>query len=71
LRVVFAGKAGDDEFGSFIKRELMYRGVNMNGVIVDPSPKIGLTLRRSADGWNIIHPYQHDNRMIPGDIGLG
>src|SRR5205814_1102931 len=37
LRVAFIGKVGDDEFGRFVLRELVGRGVDANGVVIDPN----------------------------------
>ena len=44
LRVAFVGKVGDDEFGRFMMREMSARGVNTQGVVVDPRVKTGLTV---------------------------
>ena len=44
LRVALVGKVGDDEFGRFIVREMNVRGVNTEGVVVDPRVKTGLTV---------------------------
>jgi sugar/nucleoside kinase (ribokinase family) len=44
LRVALAGKVGDDEFGRFIVGEMKARGVNTEGVVVDPQVKTGLTV---------------------------
>jgi sugar/nucleoside kinase (ribokinase family) len=44
LRVAFAGKVGDDEFGHFMLRELAARGIETSGIIVDPLVKTGLTV---------------------------
>lgn len=44
LKVAFAGKVGDDEFGRFVIRELAARQVDTSGIVVDPSVKTGLGL---------------------------
>ena len=44
LHVALVGKVGDDEFGRFIVREMSERGVNTQGVVVDPRVKTGLTV---------------------------
>ncbi len=51
LRVLFIGKVGEDEFGSFMIRQLIERGVDVGGIIVDPNVKTGLTviLSRGSD----------------------
>jgi sugar/nucleoside kinase (ribokinase family) len=51
LRVAFIGKVGDDIFGHFMKQSLAARGIDVSGVIVDPTLKTGLTiiLSRSDD----------------------
>lgn len=42
LRVVFAGKVGDDQFGRFVMQELAARQVDPAGIVVDPTIKTGL-----------------------------
>lgn len=51
LRVAFIGKAGDDDFGHFMRRELAARGVDTDGVVVDPTIRTGLgvILSRGVD----------------------
>jgi len=51
LRVAFIGKVGDDPFGRFEVSELIQRGVNTEGVVIDPTIKTGLTviLSRGSD----------------------
>ncbi|MGQ0603275.1 MAG: carbohydrate kinase family protein [Anaerolineales bacterium] len=51
LRVAIVGKAGDDEFGRFMLRELSARGIETGGIRVDPTLKTGLTviLSRGVD----------------------
>jgi len=44
LRVAFIGKAGDDEFGRFLLRELQQRGVDTRGVVIDPHLLTGLSV---------------------------
>jgi sugar/nucleoside kinase (ribokinase family) len=44
MRVALVGKVGDDEFGRFVVREMNERGVNTQGVVVDPRVKTGLTV---------------------------
>ena len=44
MRVALVGKVGDDEFGRFMVREMNERGVNTQGVVVDPRVKTGLTV---------------------------
>jgi sugar/nucleoside kinase (ribokinase family) len=44
LRVAFAGVAGDDEFGAFMRRALTARGVDMAGLTADPSLQTGISV---------------------------
>ena len=44
LRVAFIGKAGDDEFGRFMLRELNQRGIDTSGVVIDPRLPTGLSV---------------------------
>ncbi len=44
LRVAFAGKIGDDEFGRFVRRQLEARGVDTAGLVVDGTVKTGLSV---------------------------
>ena len=44
LRVALVGKVGDDEFGRFIVRGMSARGVDTEGIVVDPQVKTGLTV---------------------------
>jgi sugar/nucleoside kinase (ribokinase family) len=58
LRVAFVGKAGDDEFGRFVVRELAARGVDTSGVVIDPAIPTGLSviLSRPADRAILTYP---------------
>jgi sugar/nucleoside kinase (ribokinase family) len=51
LRVAFIGKAGDDEFGRFMLRELTQRGIDTSGVVIDSAMPTGLSviLSRPSD----------------------
>ena len=51
LRVAIVGVVGDDLFGSFMREQLVARGVDVSGLIVDPEQPTGLTvvLSGSAD----------------------
>jgi sugar/nucleoside kinase (ribokinase family) len=57
LRVAFIGKAGDDEFGRFMLRELTQRGIDTSGVVIDPHLPTGLSviLSRPADRAILTH----------------
>jgi sugar/nucleoside kinase (ribokinase family) len=57
LRVAFIGKAGDDEFGRFMQRELQRRGIDTGGVVIDPRLPTGLSviLSRPADRAILTH----------------
>ncbi len=57
LRVAFIGKAGDDEFGRFMRRELQQRGIDTSGVVIDPNLPTGLSviLSRPADRAILTH----------------
>ena len=57
LRVAFIGKAGRDEFGQFMLRELQQRGVETGGVVIDPLLPTGLSviLSRPTDRAILTH----------------
>jgi sugar/nucleoside kinase (ribokinase family) len=57
LRVAFIGKAGDDEFGRFMQRELQRRGIDTGGVVIDPRLPTGLSviLSRPSDRAILTH----------------
>jgi sugar/nucleoside kinase (ribokinase family) len=57
LRVAFIGKAGDDEFGRFMRRELQQHGVDTRGVVIDPHLPTGLSviLSRPSDRAILTH----------------
>ena len=57
LKVAFIGKVGDDEFGRFVARELAARGIDTNGLRIDPLLKTGLTviLSRGVDRAVLTH----------------
>src|SRR5512137_2900710 len=57
LRVAFIGKAGDDEFGRFMLRELTQHSINTSGVVIDPRIPTGLSviLSRPADRAILTH----------------
>jgi sugar/nucleoside kinase (ribokinase family) len=61
LRVGFAGKVGDDDFGRFMIRTLQNRGVDTSPIKIDPAVKTGLTVHLSR---------RHDRAMLtyPGSI---
>jgi len=44
LRVAFCGVVGDDPFGRFVRDELVARGVDVAGLIVDPRLQTGVTV---------------------------
>jgi sugar/nucleoside kinase (ribokinase family) len=57
LHVAFSGKAGDDEFGRFMLRELHQRGIDTAGVVIDPAVPTGLSviLSRPSDRAILTH----------------
>jgi sugar/nucleoside kinase (ribokinase family) len=57
LRTAIAGVVGDDLFGSFMREELVARGVDTSAVVVDPACRTGLTvvLARPGDRAIITH----------------
>ncbi len=57
LRVAFIGKAGRDEFGEFMLRELNQRGIETSGVVIDPQLTTGLSviLSRPTDRAILTH----------------
>jgi sugar/nucleoside kinase (ribokinase family) len=44
LKVSFIGKVGDDEFGHFMREQLIRREVDVQGLVVDPRIKTGLSV---------------------------
>ncbi|MGZ8602385.1 MAG: carbohydrate kinase family protein [Actinomycetota bacterium] len=62
LRVAFVGVVGDDVFGAYMHEQLVARGVDVTGLIVDPQRPTGVTVVLSRP----------DDRAIltaPGTIG--
>ncbi len=57
LRVTFSGKAGDDEFGHFMLRELQQHGIDTRGIVIDPRLPTGLSeiLSRPSDRAILTH----------------
>ncbi len=57
LRVAFIGKAGDDEFGRFMLRQLADRRIDTSGVVIDPALPTGLSviLSRPSDRAILTH----------------
>ena len=57
LRVAFIGKAGDDEFGRFMLRELDRRHIDTEAVVIDPHIPTGLSviLSRPSDRSILTH----------------
>jgi sugar/nucleoside kinase (ribokinase family) len=56
--VAVAGVVGDDVFGSFMRRALEERGVEVSGIVIDPTLRTGLTVVLARDGDRAIltHP---------------
>jgi sugar/nucleoside kinase (ribokinase family) len=50
LRTAFVGKVGDDVFGKFMCDALIERGVDISGIVVDPSLRTGITVILSRPG---------------------
>src|SRR5262245_47383533 len=44
LRVAFVGKIGDDLFGQFMRQQLAERGVDVSGIVVDPTIRTGVSI---------------------------
>lgn len=57
LKVAFIGKAGEDEFGRFMLRELQGRGIDTSGVVVDATIKTGLSVILSRGNDRAILTY--------------
>jgi sugar/nucleoside kinase (ribokinase family) len=57
LKVAFIGKAGEDEFGRFMLREMQGRGIDTSGVVTDPSLKTGLSVILSRGNDRAILTY--------------
>ena len=67
LRVAIVGVVGDDLFGSFMREQLVGRGVDIRGLAVDPEParrghRGALHARRPRDP----HRARHDRRPASG-----
>jgi sugar/nucleoside kinase (ribokinase family) len=62
MRVAFCGVVGDDPFGQFVREELVARGVDVRGLIVDP---------RRSTGVTVVLSRPEDRAMLtaPGTIG--
>jgi sugar/nucleoside kinase (ribokinase family) len=50
LRTAFVGMVGDDVFGKFMCDALSERGVDISGIVVDPSLRTGVTVILSRPG---------------------
>ena len=57
LRVAFIGKVGADEFGQFMREQLVQRGVEVGGLVVDPRIKTGLSVILSQGSDRAILTY--------------
>lgn len=57
LKVAFIGKAGEDEFGRFMLREMNGRGIDTSGVVIDPQIKTGLSVILSRGNDRAILTY--------------
>src|SRR6266545_6721577 len=57
LRVAFVGKVGDDVFGHFMREMLAGRGVDVSGIVVDPSLRTGLSVILSRGNDRAILTY--------------
>ena len=62
LRVAIVGVVGDDLFGSFMRDQLVGRGVNIRGISVDPNRPSGVTVVLST-------PRDRAILTAPGTIG--
>jgi sugar/nucleoside kinase (ribokinase family) len=62
LRVAIVGVVGDDLFGSYMRDQLVGRGVNIRGVAVDPNRPSGVTVVLST-------PRDRAILTAPGTIG--
>ncbi len=58
LRVALSSKVGDDEFGRFLVRALVERGVDATAVVTAPDQKTGLTVHlvRNGDRAMLTYP---------------
>jgi sugar/nucleoside kinase (ribokinase family) len=58
LRVAFISKVGDDEYGHFLISQLQQRGIETDGVVIDPMIKTGLCviLSRGRDRAMLTYP---------------
>lgn len=67
MRVAFIGKVGQDLFGEFMRSQMIARGIDTQGVIVDPSVQTGLSVILTNAGDRAILTYSGAISMLRYD----
>lgn len=64
LKVTFIGKVGDDHFGHFMKDRMMAQGIDVSGLVIDPSVKMGLSISLSNGNDRAILTFGGSNLLF-------
>ncbi len=57
LKTAYIGKVGDDDFGRFMRDQLSAKGIDVSGLVIDPSIKTGLGISLSTGNDRAILTY--------------
>ncbi|HNY19705.1 MAG TPA: carbohydrate kinase family protein [Flexilinea sp.] len=64
LKVTFIGKVGDDHFGHFMKDRMTAQGIDVSGLVIDPSVKTGLSISLSDGNDRAILTFGGSNLLL-------
>ncbi len=64
LKVTFIGKVGDDHFGHFMKERMTAQGIDVSGLVIDPSVKTGLSISLSDGNDRAILTFGGSNLLL-------
>jgi len=64
LKVTFIGKVGDDHFGYFMKDRMTAQGIDVSGLVIDPSVKTGLSISLSDGNDRAILTFGGSNLLL-------
>ena len=64
LKVTFIGKVGDDHFGHFMKDRMTAQGIDVSGLVIDPSVKTGLSISLSDGNDHAILTFGGSNLLL-------
>ena len=64
LKVTFIGKVGDDHFGHFMKNRMTAQGIDVSGLVIDPSVKTGLSISLSDGNDRAILTFGGSNLLL-------